>query len=581
MAVAGQVVEPGGINLLRLLFGVPQGDPGPGAANALGSLFGGDNAGMFGQFAAGYRKGLGGGYVADNPYLDFAMDPNAKDSMPRRLADWDENWDQWFDKSLTTPDGKYIPGLRETTGQRTYRNFGGFDLANNRPMSAQDTDVYRQLFGKYNTDGTRDAGTFDTYYADIGEIDPVTGKRGKTGRGEYFDPKVWGERLDAPGTNYISAIQNSEYNRPGRWVDDYIGTAEAPGINMWRQNEWQNAASPTAAVNDYFGLLDRRKQEGYDPIALARKGIRMGTGYDDETMSALTRSIDEEAQRSLALQLPEVRQQAQMLGLTDGAASERLGGDVARDVIGQAARNKANVMAQYQDSAAQRRNQLIGNFQNIGAQAGGDVLQGAGNMYGRAYDARENAMNMLYNAADAAIGRGQNASYGANMQMARDIFNAKANAMTQGMQANMDRGNRMMGMEADILNNQSQNITNRMIAESNAQSQAMRDYMALRQSREDQFQNRLNQYLALGGEQQNLIQQRLNQEAQYSQMPMNWLMQLVTGTTPAGAPQSGGVNWASLLGGLAPSAANYVLGMANTGAGTQAPRSSYDGWGPQ
>jgi hypothetical protein len=550
MAVAGQVVEPGGINLLRLLFGIPSGDPGPGAANALGSLFGGGEAGMFGDFAKGYRKGLAGGYVADNPYLDYAMDPNAKNGMPRRLADSDANWDKWFN----TSEGG-IPSVMETTGQRTYRNFGGFDLANNRPTSAQDTDVYRQLFGQRDpATGKKTWGSMDLY------TDP------STQMGEYVDPKNWGARMDAPGSEYKSAISDNPYNRPGRWVDDYIGTAEAPGINMWRQNEWQNAASPTAAVNDYFGLLNKRKEAGYDPLSIAKKGIRMGTGYDDATMSALTRSIDEEANRSLALQLPEVRQQAQMLGLTDGSASQRLGGDVASDIMGQAARNKANVMAQYQDSAAQRRNQLIGNYQNIGAQAGGDVLQGAGGMYGRAYDARENAMNMLYNAADAAIGRGQNATYGANMQAARDIFNAKSGAMQQGMMANMDRGNRMMGIEADILNNQSQNITNRMIAESNAQSQAMRDYMALRQSREDQFQNRLNQYLALGGEQQNLIQQKLNQEAQYSQMPMNWLMQLVTGTTPAGAPQGGGFNWGSLLGGLGQAGGNYVLDMANTGA---------------
>ena len=73
------------------------------------------------------------------------------------------------------------------------------------------------------------------------------------------------------------------------------------------------------------------------------------------------------------------------------------------------------------------------------------------------------------------------------------------------------------------------------------------------------------EHLALGGEQQNLIQQKLNQEAQYSQMPMNWLMQLVTGTTPAGAPQGGGFNWGSLLGGLGQAGGNYVLDMANTG----------------
>lgn len=566
MAVAGQVVEPGGINLLRLLFGVPQGDPGPGASNALGSLFSGDNAGMFGQFAQGYRKGLTGGYVADNPYLDFAMDPYAEDGVTQRLANWDTNWDQWFDNSVTTPDGKYIPGLRETTAQRTYRNFGGFDLANNRPASAQDSTAYRQLFGQRDpATGKKTWGSFDRY------TDP------STRMGEYVDPKVWGERLDAPGTNYISAIQNNEYNRPGRWVDDYIGTPEAPGINMWRQNEWQNAASPATAVNDYFGLLQKRKDAGYDPLAIARKGIRMGTGYDDESMAALNRSIDEEAQRSLALQLPEVRQQAQMLGLTDGAASQRLGGDVASDILGQAARNKANVMQQYRDSAAQRRNQLIGNYQTIGANAGGDVLGGAGNMYGRAYDARENALNMLYGAADAAIGRGQNASYGASTQMARDIYNAKAGAMQQGMMANMDRGNRMMGIEADILNSAEQNITNRMIAESSAQSQAMRDYMALRQSREDQFQNRLNQYLALGGEQQALLQQKLNQEAQYSQMPMNWLMQLVTGAQTSGAPQAGGNNWLSLLGNVVEPGAKYLFNMANTGSND---RNSYPDYGP-
>jgi hypothetical protein len=573
MAVAGAVVEPGGINLLRLLFGIPEGDPGPGAAGALGGLFGGQQGGMFADFAKGYRKGLGGGYVAPNPYLDFAMDPNAKNGVTQRLNNHDEDWAQWFETGLKDgmAPGIDLPSLFQTTGQRTARNFGGFDYANNRPTSAQDTSMYTQLFGQRDPKtGQKTWGSMDLY------TDP------STRMGEYVDPKNWGARMDAPGTNYQSAINKDEYNRPGRWVDDYIGTAAAPGINMWRQNEWQNAASPTAAVNDYFGLLDRRKQEGYDPIAIARKGIRMGTGYDDQAVSSLNRSIDEEAQRSLALQLPEVRQQAQMLGLTDGAASQRLGGDVASDILGSSARHKADVMAQYQDSAAQRRNQLIGNYQTIGAAAGGDVLQGAGNMYGRAYDARENAMNMLYGAADRAIGRGQEASYGARSQMARDIFGAKAQAMQAGMQANMDRGNRMMGIEADILNAGNQDITNRMIAESNAQSQAMRDYMALKADKEAQYQTRLNQYLGLGGEQQALLQQKLNQEAQYSQMPMNWLMQLVTGTSPAQAPQGGGFNWGGLLGGLIPAGVDYVRGL-NAGSGTNQnppPRTSYDGYGP-
>lgn len=573
MAVAGQVVEPGGINLLRLLFGIPQGEPGPGAAEALGGLFSGQQGGMFADFAKGYRKGLGGGYIADNPYLDFAMDPNSKNGVTQRLANHDKNWSTWFETGLKDgmAPGIDLPSILQTTGQRTARNFGGFDYDLNRPTNAQDTSMYTQLFGQRDPKtGQKTWGSMDLY------TDP------STRMGEYVDPKNWGARMDAPGTNYQSAINKDEYNRPGRWVDDYIGTAAAPGINMWRQNEWQNAASPTAAVNDYFGLLDRRKQAGYDPMAVAREGIGMGTGYDDEVMSALNRSIDEEAQRSLALQLPEVRQQAQMLGLTDGAASQRLGGDVASDIVGQAARNKANVMAQYQDSAAQRRNQLIGNFQNIGAAAGGDVLQGAGNMYGRAYDARENAMNMLYQAADRAIGRGQDASYGARSQMARDIFGAKAQAMQAGMQANMDRGNRMMGIEADILNAGNQDITNRMIAESNAQSQAMRDYMALKADKENQFQTRLNQYLALGGEQRALLQQKLDQEAQYSQMPMNWLMQLVTGTSPAMAPRGGGFNWGGLLGGLGQAGGNYLLNMANTGAGTNPPdpRGPYDDYGP-
>jgi len=138
-----------------------------------------------------------------------------------------------------------------------------------------------------------------------------------------------------------------------------------------------------------------------------------------------------------------------------------------------------------------------------------------------------------------------------------------------------------MGIEADIANSAFGGITDRMRLEEAAQSGALRDYMALVNSRDAYRTNRLNELLGLSGEQRNTEQERLNLMAQYGMLPMNWLMQLVTGTTPAGAPQGGGFNWGSLLGGLAPSAANYVLGMANTGAQPQAPRSSYDGWGPQ
>ena len=200
MAVAGQVVEPAGINVLRLLWGISQGDPGPGAAQGLGSLFSGGEAGMFGDFAKGYRKGLGGGYVADNPYLDYAMDPNAANGMPQRLKNSDSNWDAWFNRSQTTPDGKYIPSLMETTGQRTWRNFGGFDLEDNMPSQAQDSSVYRQLFGKYDpVTGKKSWSSFDRF------TDPTTAV------GEYNDPKNWGARLDAPGSNYQKAIDDNEY----------------------------------------------------------------------------------------------------------------------------------------------------------------------------------------------------------------------------------------------------------------------------------------------------------------------------------------------------------------------------------
>jgi hypothetical protein len=568
MAVAGQVVEPGGINLLRLLFGVPgPGDPGPGAANFLGNLFGGGE--LFSGFGDTYRKGMSGGLVApNNPYLDLAVGDSAG-----RMSDWDDSWRRFFDTDLVGADGNLIQrGPLSQTGMRTGREFGGFGQGG--PTNVQDTDLYRQLFGRYDADGARQAGSFDTYYADIGEINPVTGKRGKTGRGEYFDPKVWGERLDAPGSNYSKAFSDNKYSNPTQWSSDVVP------LSQWRSDQL-NTFSPETAAKGFFGLSEARKQMGYDPLEVARGAIDMGSKYDQESVDALSKSIDEEANRSLALQLPEVRQQAQMLGLTDGAAGERLGGDVARDVIGQAARKKADVLAQYRDSAAQRRNQLLGNYQDIGGRAGADLLSGAGNIFGQQYGAREAAMNQMYGTTADALARGQTSAYDAAMQMARDIYSSKAGAMTAGMQANMARGDRMMGIEADIANSAFGGITDRMRLEDAAQSGALRDYMALVNSRDAYRTNRLNELLGLSGEQRNLDQERLNMEAQYGMLPMNWLMQLVTGTTPAGAPQGGGFNWGSLLGGLAPSAANYVLGMANTGAQPQAPRSSYDGWGPQ
>ena len=572
MAVAGSVVEPGGIDILRMLFGIPgsMGDPGPGAANFLGNLFGGGQGGMFAGFGDIYNQGFRGDLTApSNPYLDWAIDGEGnKDSAGNRAADWENSWNQFYNTDLMDPNDPTKLLQRSPisqTGMRVGRTFGGFGA--NGASNVQDTDLYRQLFGGTDANGEKTYGALDNY------------KDSSTGLGEYFDPKNWADRMSSDTQTARNDLKYNRYSTPTNWSSDLIP------LSQWR-TEQLNTLSPEAAAQGYFGLADARKLAGYDPVQLAQagmdkgmgyaqSGIDQGTKYDAAAVANLNSAIDQEANRSLSLQLPEVRQQAQMLGLTDGAAGERLGGDVARDVIGSAARKKADVIAQYQDSAANRHNQLLGNYQNVGGQlsgnyqdigsrAGDSLLSGAGNLYGQQYGARERTLDNMYQTSADLLGRGQSAAYSAATGLSDDIMRLRTGATQAGMQANMDRGNRMMGINADIANSAFSGITQRMGLEDQSQSQALRDYMGLVGSRDTYRGNRMNELLGLSGERQNYDQSVLNQQAQYGMMPMNWLMQLITGVPTSGAPSNQGFNWGSLLGAAAPSVVNYGLGMMNT-----------------
>ena len=85
----------------------------------------------------------------------------------------------------------------------------------------------------------------------------------------------------------------------------------------------------------------------------------------------------------------------------------------------------------------------------------------------------------------------------------------------------------------------------RMQATGNQQSQGLADYMRLQATKDSMRSDRLNEMLGLEDRYRTSQNEVLNQMAQYGQMPINALMQMITGISPTGAPQARTSPWAS------------------------------------
>lgn len=333
---------------------------------------------------------------------------------------------------------------------------------------------------------------------------------------------------------------------PSQAVNAYIGSLRDPG-NAYLSNPLYEAEQARRAFSTSpwekpdaanYMSMGQDVNEASDPDPFGLRGIRKTNRLVNKSEQKLLRDIDTESQNSLALQIPEVRAQMQAMGLSDSGSATRMGGDVAKSILDQANRDKQRTMAGFRESNLGRQADAINLSSNIGAQgalAGRDVLsrfgsQGLGDMF---------SMN------EAQRG-------------------AERNSLLQGAQRYQDKemgladlfGRTQMGFDANQLN--------RQIGQDNAQHQAFGDYMSLQQSADQFRRSRLDEMLGLADYQRGISQERLNQQMQYGMMPMNMLMQLVSGIQTGGQPTQGRTTpfWQQALAGIGGQAlGGYMQGL--------------------
>jgi len=309
------------------------------------------------------------------------------------------------------------------------------------------SDPYARLMDRINGQGAQIAARDDQ-----GNFDEFTGTEAQTA----ID-LVYGDFLD-PDTD-------------GNVVNQYIGVGNELTDNV-------------TDVNDSLLSGTERAGEG-----LVQSMGKLNNRYE----KTLLNSINAEAQKTLALQSPELQAQMEMAGLGRSGANQMLQGSLAQEIMGQANRDKYRTLQQFADTG-----------RGLDAQA-----QLA------SFDATRGALGQ-------AAGQGlQGALSQANLsaQGLNEFGNLTANAMGQ-------RINYHLGGQQNQLNA----IQAEMASRQNATNQLMQLYGLGNAERQQQ----LNQMGMFAGMDFDLERARQQNMQNMAMLPLQYLMTMGTGTTSGG-----------------------------------------------
>ena len=356
------------------------------------------------------------------------------------------------------------------------------------------------------------------------------------------------------------------------WLDAAMG---AQGAAMWHQGgrrgtmfENNPALEAMQAVDQMYGmdnvsrytdLAGRGEGENYGRSATAQTagltGVEDTGQLQNDATQKLLENIQSQAEGSLGIQSPEALAALEAAGVgRSGSAGFELG-QVASDILGQANRDKMNVLSQANEANMAREAQAI-------AQRDAQLAQAI--MGGAQLDSGAAQAGLQRQASLGAQGLGEMAG---SQEAAR---NRQANAIAQmyGQQLGLDQQelDRLLQLHGQAEQFQQGGVS----LASDIQARAMQEIMGQQQFVQGQQMQNLQEILGLGGAMRDVDQQQLAGMYQVLGLPMNTMMQLATGS-PGGAggpPTTSGPNpWVNLGMGALGSVGGQAMSNTFTGSG--------------
>lgn len=463
-------------------------------------------------------------------------------------------------------DGDPFSGTRDALGRLQADGGivdmpGELDKARFRANMAYDRDQpgaigYNDWFGVGDLNGAggsvlkRAMGDASTF----GWRDPATGKPLSTLSSEPMS----GFLADRANARNAEGLDQSDYRSEGeRYVDMMHEKVAQPGVrntaNALAQAVFgQGTGGATtgganALANAVFG------QSTVDPATGVANSLASAVGgLNNQYESQLMSDIDTEAQRSLGMQLPEVQAQMQLAGLGRSGANQFAQGQLARDVLGQANRDKQRTLAQFAETGrglsaqalGQGAGSITGALEGSAGRNTGALGQGASQIFqGLQGDAGRNA---------AAIGQGAGMLGQAQMNDANMVGQSVLGAQGLAGQG-LQNANQRYGLDQSNMANMILGLeearTKGLGAESQSQAQGLQQYMDMfGLMRGDQTQN-LNNMMQLAMSQRGMEQDRVNQQIQAAMLPWQTMLTIGTGTTSGGyqTPQAQPNPWLGQL----------------------------------
>jgi hypothetical protein len=350
-------------------------------------------------------------------------------------------------------------------------------------------------------------------------------------------------------------MEQKDYRNEGeRYVDMMHGKVAQPGARdtanklatgVFGQatsgNEVDMANALSAAVGD--------KSTVGSQSALANSLASAVGGLNNQYESGLMSDIDTEAQRSLGMQLPEVQAQMQLAGLGRSGANQMAQGQLARDVLGQANRDKQRILGQFAETGRGLSAQALG-------QGAGQIGQSMEGSAGREVGALGQGASQISQALQGDAGRnvaalGQGAGILGQAQMndanmvGQSVLGAQGLA-GQGLQNANQRYGLDQGNLANMILGLEDARTKGLGSESASQAQALSQYMDMFGLMKGTQSQDLQQLMQLAMSQRSTAQDAMNQRIQAAMLPWQTMLTIGTGTTSGGyqTPQASPNPWA-------------------------------------
>lgn len=545
----------------------------------------------------GFNRGF---QAAQSPEEIFA-----RSALANRFAMGNADFNAFF--------GTGALGNNATATRWMNRGMGGFDQ-NGNYIGGQNGPLYNAALG--NLGIIKDGGAFGKYNTPDGwsNLFDQYGDAAKDYMGSenpLGDYNAWDDSLIpinaqlqgdfnalayyAPG-EAENAMKGITQDRRGQFVDP--ATAAANGmsqVNPFLDRRLDQATGAWQKGNDAgFRIAEQRDRMGYDPNALAQRGVSDVVGQNNQYADALMRNIDAESRRSLATQTPEVAAAMAAAGYGESGAGQAAMGSLVSSILEKANQDKQSTLANLTESNLARQAQAIGQRTSVGAQNAADVLNTQASMYQNAYNQREQARNLTAQLGAGAAGDiyrqqlgAQNsmndAIFGATAQniagmqqdanraranymqsmygttadmlktgmvttqqnrgnLANQILGTKGTLLSQGLQANTDRGNLLAQLQNNALFQSEDAQRQRAMSQLQANATGQDMQMKMWQANQANYTDRLNQALSMGRSYQDYEQQYRNQIAEQLLMPFKTGLQVTTGINTSPVPSNYRVN---------------------------------------